>query len=884
MALDPNPAPGPSPLIRNTQVFELAGEEMITELPGEEIMRPQQIENRSTSRDYFTTKASTPASQRVLQDYEAKHTSLISNSPRDSHHSSQPNSPHIASQEVGWDPSHEMIENARKRKDHSKDLKMRSTSIDAVANDIPHDLSADVRSRVNGEARNGKFMLQEVPKNKKSGASTRSSRSDGLSSIVDTSLPSSKPSSAPASASTPLGEQDISPPPSESPMSLRPKMPVQEPQQVLQDTNVQEHGPLDSTSSKVLQESPAGSQLHTLPQRSDSLIKSKTTKHHITRREIAAGHIANLSTAHENNGVGQDTPASAPPSMTIGHPPMGLGILDGNRPTAASSPPSGTVTEIPQASIRARDRDRDRNRLGPAGGTSNDSFITPKLPPSLQAGSSKTKHESSSTQMSEMSRNGDHPVSPKLPRYSAGGDFSMDDDMARILGNEDHQDHASFLRRVSNSVRHARSYSDRGIRLSREPKWPKSPLIASPIGPEISSPTSSSPEAREELLWFKNELRRERQKSVEKEQKLLELETALEAKSNIRQMNTELREKRSTMVVLDTQKEIVVRELEVLTEHIAAAKKSGEPLDISKMSNTVLREFAESLQKLKDSFAPPIEDLTQKKNELIEEVSNLTQLRDNRFQEFELLSSKNAELAELNNRLVHQIQELHKANATPSMETMRPSNGLGIYTQPQKEKHSSSLDGRELRNPSITESNLTGSTAVQDHDGDLATYLTAPQVVNMRKAQPKKFWKKGVAKDFTKGLKGAFTSNDQHKAQRDGQYLEGFPYNSVQQGQEYSNGSLPRIQMQDPNRQAFGFFGNQKGKPAQSKNMTNGMVSAVNADGAPGRTLSLTPLLSFANNRLALFGSELEHRTEYERVGIPGIVMRCIEEVELRGM
>ena len=34
---------------------------------------------------------------------------------------------------------------------------------------------------------------------------------------------------------------------------------------------------------------------------------------------------------------------------------------------------------------------------------------------------------------------------------------------------------------------------------------------------------------------------------------------------------------------------------------------------------------------------------------------------------------------------------------------------------------------------------------------------------------------------------------------------------------------------------------------------------------------------------LALFGSELEIRAEYERSGIPGIVQRCIEEVETRG-
>ena len=34
----------------------------------------------------------------------------------------------------------------------------------------------------------------------------------------------------------------------------------------------------------------------------------------------------------------------------------------------------------------------------------------------------------------------------------------------------------------------------------------------------------------------------------------------------------------------------------------------------------------------------------------------------------------------------------------------------------------------------------------------------------------------------------------------------------------------------------------------------------------------------------ALFGSELEHRAEYERVNIPGIVMRCIQEVDARGV
>jgi hypothetical protein len=427
----------------------------------------------------------------------------------------------------------------------------------------------------------------------------------------------------------------------------------------------------------------------------------------------------------------------------------------------------------------------------------------------------------------------------------------MEDDMARILGHDENPDHASFLRRVSNSVRHARSYSDRGIRLSREHKWPKSPLIGSPnwtSAHENGSPASSSSELREELSWLKSELLRERRKTMAKEQRLSELETALQARNNIRQMNSELREKRSTMVVLDTQKEIVVRELEVLTEHIAAAKKSGEPLDVGRMSNVVLREFAESLQALKDSFAPAIEDLTQKRNDLIEEVSNLSQSKDKSFQEFEQLSSKNAQLAELNNELVHQIQELHKLNARPSTEMVRPPlNGLGIYTPHPKEKYPPSLDGRDLRSSSITESNLTGSTALQEHDGDPATYLTTPQVVKIRKAQPKKFnWKRGghtVAKGVTKGLKGAFTSSDPNKVSREGQVLEGPPYGSMPPSQEPPNGNTARGHMHDPTRQGFGFFGNPKPKLGQVKNFPNPAVPKLNADGGPGMYRISTYLL-----------------------------------------
>ncbi|KMQ81642.1 hypothetical protein RF55_25667, partial [Lasius niger] len=81
-------------------------------------------------------------------------------------------------------------------------------------------------------------------------------------------------------------------------------------------------------------------------------------------------------------------------------------------------------------------------------------------------------------------------VSPKLPRWSSGGDFSMDEDMARILGTDEGS--SSLLRRVSNVVRHGRTNSiessynlrtshTRSIsettRATASPRWPKTPLV-----------------------------------------------------------------------------------------------------------------------------------------------------------------------------------------------------------------------------------------------------------------------------------------------------------------------------------------------------------------------------------------------------------------------
>lgn len=827
MALDPNPAPGPSPLTRHHKFDQAA----------EMTAKPAPADTKALSRDYFHTngQASTTPSRVASQDYDTSRTTPTSNSPRESRHSSQPSSPHIAYQEIGREPSSDLADTIRKRKDHGMPL----GSINSLAQEKPRDVSGELRSRPNGESRNGKFMLQEVPKTKKSG-STRSSHSDEISPSLDTtSLASSKSSSAPTSAITHPKEQPTTTTTTDSPPSLRPNKSLNGSPLATHDVKGHDLGLIDSPTS---QSSLASTQLHHLPERRDSLAKSGTSKHH-ARKDLGEGHLAKQSSNISHPDPEYEKLASVPPSLLPGFNPS-LANPTTSRSTSklADSPSSGNAVDTTHhPPSRARDRDRPALAAASAG----DSFTAPRAPPNPPGGGHKSNNPSVSTLKSENSRHGE----PSLPRYSAGNEFSMDEELARILGNENHPDHASFLRRVSNSVRHTRSYSDRGTRLSREQKWPKSPLQAAPTDAfgDMSSPPPSSPESKEELTWLKNELHREKQRTVEREQRLAELEAALEAKSSIRQMNTELREKRSTIVDLDTQKEIVVRELELLTEHIAAAKKSEEPLDLAGMSNLVLREFAESLQKLKDSFAPHIEELTQNRNELKEEVAELTQLRDKSAQEFEQLSQKNADLAKLNNQLVN---ELYKSVPASSLDARSSPNGLGIYTHPIKDRSNRSIDGREAQ-PSIAESSsMTGSTVVHELDGDSATYLAAPQVVNIRKAQPKKFnWKRGgqhVAKGVTKGLKGAFTSNDPNKLHRDGPFSEGSTPSSVQPGQqEYSSGggNQSKMQMHDPNRQGFGLFGNQKQKPL-SKNASNSAVSMVNADGSPGKGTRLESLLS----------------------------------------
>ena len=547
-----------------------------------------------------------------------------------------------------------------------------------------------------------------------------------------------------------------------------------------------------------------------------------------------------------------DVPRRAPASATTSPRPSGeLRRLHDHSSydSSRSQLPSTSLPHHPKRgdSLESKLHQIPRKDMGnsPGSSTYGDS---PKLP-EIGAELPKKSVTSGNTSLSDIQRPLDSAGSPSLPQYTSHSDLSQDEDLARFIGGHDS---TSNFRSTGTTPanRHTRSFSEKSVPLNKDTKLVRSPTNGSTAGTDIASPTISTSQA-EELSWLRNELRKERRR-------VTEMENALRATADVKQVNTELSEKRSTMVVLDAQREIVLRELTVLTDHIEAEKRgaSGGPLDLGKLSNHVLRELAESIHSLKDSYTPQIEELIQKRNDLAEEMVELNRKKEKAFQEFEQLSSKNAQLAELNNQLVHQIQGLYKSNHIDHSH----SNGLGISHT--KDRSVTSIDALRPIGSNDIPPSYSSAHIHEDGEPATATVVPGPQVVSIRKGQPRKFnWKKGgqnVAKGV-KGLKGAFMGNDE-------------------------NTGLPRSQTQDP--KGFGFFGNQKNKQGGKMSQADSVSALSDTVGSmlPLNHSSNIDRTSQANVSLGLFGVDLELRMELEKGIIPFIVSRCVQEVEARGL
>lgn len=462
----------------------------------------------------------------------------------------------------------------------------------------------------------------------------------------------------------------------------------------------------------------------------------------------------------------------------------------------------------------------------------------------------------------------EHKSSPKLPRWSPGGDFSMDEDMARILGTDEPS--SSILRRVSNAVRHGRTNSvessgppragharsvSETTRTTASPRWPKTPIAEDSINGvshDITSPLSLTPGDDHALL--KKRLRNS-------EQRVAELERQFNNEKDLRNLAQKVEEKRKTVSVLDTQTELMIRQLEVLAGYVERAKETRKPVDPLDLEESAIKDFVQRLEKLKQSMVASLEQLHAERDQLIEEKNQAIADRDRARVEFEQLVSKNAQLADLNNDITYQIKERIKNHADGRL----PANGLGIYN------HNKGTSNHSI--PADSASIQTSTTILTPELEEPIIGTQRPKVVRIDKNNFSK-WRKGskaVAQNIAKGVGRtvvAFQQPERHPQGTAGESI-GLPYNMTVTPVEspVSHATPNSLNRQQVDASRPGFFGFKKAQAVPKQ----GVAASAS-------------LPTAAEPPSVLFGSELADRAEYERRQIPSVVTRCIEEVELRGM
>jgi len=767
---------------------------------------------------------------------------------------SQASTPHIAFQEKSRQSSSEQIEKLKESSRKPLPPSSRAGSAKgspSIGNDDTRMQQANSNNPNSGGktlSSTEKFRLQEVPKSKR-GTSRSTSQSDITSSSGETDGMRS------VSEDTPVSQRKE---PSSNLSRSGSTKGLLSAERAGTPRLSQESRVSDDTDSRPSTDSATSS----LP---PAKLDSQGSKS-IARKEIASGPIKSSLASSPD----QDTPSSSTSSSET----------PGVTPTINGKIISGPLLHLPKEDELGPPA-QTLNRPAPPQQKLSESYMAPRAPP---APPPTTDHKAGKSSVSSMIT---EPISPKLPRWSAGGDFTMDEDMARILGTDEGAQ--AILRRVSNAVHHGRNASETSntprhgrsvsetTRTTASPRWPKTPISEDTNGMvalDISSPISIASPSGDDAALLRRQLRNS-------EQRVAELERQFTSAGELQTLNKKLIEKRKTASVLDSQAELMIRQIEVLAGFVEKAKDSKQPLDLAELEESAIKEFVQKIEKLKQSMSAQVEQLLDERNDLIEEKDQAIKDRDRALVEFEQLSSKNAQLADLNNDLTHQIQERFKAQTGSGLDSPRPlMNGLGIYSHHHKDKSSASMqvDDTSLRSNNTTlygPGNNYPQAMEQDPSMDPATVLSAPHVVNIRKGQAKKFnWKKGgatVAKGVSKGFKGAFSSDRQERNQWQGQTGDniGVPYNMTMAPMEsplpMGTNNVLRSVPNDPARQGgFGLF---KKSGTMPKAQSNGSLSAVAAEHPSN-----------------LFGSELVERAEYERRQIPSVVTRCIEEVELRGM
>ncbi|KAK5112269.1 hypothetical protein LTR62_004430 [Meristemomyces frigidus] len=889
MAFDPTPAPGPPPAstIARKQVPPTH----------ERPSPPVQAENRLT-RDYFTGRQSGKSGHRdvLREDHRSRSPARSISTEREPDRKAVEarQSPHIFFQQEKGRSTKRQGSGTNTPASNAVSPGLAAAGDARAERPKPQHLDTGSFTLGNGEG----FRLQEAPKNRKESSRSASRAADRS--------PMGVP---PVDAKAESGNQQVA----RSPASL--------------DSPSSSVNPFDDPKRKDVAgtSAPPPPRHADRPARGDSLaatqLKSKTgtpeprTPTNDTPPTIIGTQLAPAPAVPDRRGSTSSVPYSFVDAQSVIS-------NDGNRKIGESPSyrSSFDVAPPPRASSRL---------TAPSKSVANGDFIMPRHAPPPPPGERHKASGSISTMQSVDTRSEGQmsPAmrSPGLPKASRESGFSMEEEMARILRGGEKKDPRgeetsaapSVLRRVSNAVKHGRSFSDRGVNMTQSPPSSGGQIhISSPMA-VAGSPSISSPSARDPLDLLRTQNRRQAQRIAELEAEKATLEERLNNSAEIKAATSELREKRNTMVVLDTQREMVVAELESMTAHLQRAKESNTPLDLQSLKSDILRDFAESLNKLKAHMGGQIEDLMHKRTELTDEIGTLIQMKDKGFQEYESLSSRNTQLMEMNNQLVQSIQETYKANKVPNGALGGGSasmmNGLGIYHPGAKIDDPSS--GAEIRKLNLIDTDPSMPNFLQETEAEPATVLNAPQVVNIRKGgQAKKFnWRKGgekMAKNVTKGIKGAFVGDGSAsggsgvRGREIGAPYEpqigGVPYGQHGTGQAIAGSEVSSVKSAQMGGggggvgggSGLGFFGGGGQKNGEVPKAGGGSGTNLAAQVTPAAEPSgLSPFSFLVRDEtvvltvsLVLFGSELSERCDYEKRIVPAIVTHCIEEVESRGM
>ncbi|EMC96665.1 hypothetical protein BAUCODRAFT_485155 [Baudoinia panamericana UAMH 10762] len=846
MAFDPTPAPGPPPTIPRKQV------------PRPPDPSPPPQNEARLGRDYFSGKLSAKGAHReALREDRSPSTRSISTEREPEKRQEQAKtSPHILYQDKG---------RTTKKRDGSGTNTPAPTAASPVMVTAPEARPDRPKPQHNDTTsftlhRNASFKLQEVPKARK--AEQRSSFNAENKSPVPLLPLDTQPGDVKEKESTvsPISVDSIGS--GVNPFD-DPKRRDGAPTSAAPPPPKHADRPLRGDSLTASQQRPSA------PSTEPSTPATVPAPSTVTTQTIAPDH-------HRKSSA-----SSAPFSFSDAHSTLGP---DNSRSTSVDSPQPRSSFEAPPP--------RNSSRLTAPSKPLNGEFAVPRLPPPPPP-PPETRHrnnDSISTMQSVDVRSDGH-LSPSLrsaglPKHSAEGTFSMEEEMARILRGDrkEHRDvdagHSSVLRRVSNAVKHGRSFSDRGAMAAKSPAN-GSLEISSPMS--IGSPSISSPN-KEPLEQLRSQNRRQAQRIAELEAERAAMEERLNQSAEIKAATSELQQKRNTLVDLDTQREMVVAELESMTAHLQKAKDSNQRLDLQPLQADILRDFAERLQRLKDSMTKQIEELMRQRNELTSEIGTLIQMKDKGFQEYEALTGRNHQLLEMNNQLVHGLQETYRANrgANGAAAVAGAANGLGIYHPGARLETPGPSD---VRNLSLVGTDSSVPNILHETEAEPATVLDAPQVVNIRKGgQAKKFnWRKGggaVARNVAKGIKGTFAGESSVRGKE-----IGAPYSATDIGTPY--GQMPQQNLPGSDQNSlngkqsvetkpgagFGFFST----PKATGGLKAGQMGSM-------KNSSSTNLAVTSTDPTVLFGSDLEARCEHEKRMIPSIVTRCIAEVERRGM